>query len=716
MSNEFNYSNNYDSVYGVDIAPKKKAGAKIALIAAGVLGVAAGGGAAAYNFSPLVKNQVKLRVCSPENYSTWVYSENTEDFAKQAADQYRAYIDKLNKGTTVDASVKFEPSAAMTDLIKEELGDNEKFKTLAETTDIALRVSSASKAGDSTGSIVLDRNGEALATIDFAVDETPFDLFFRLNELNEKWINIDEQSFGDSDSIVPRKQLRPEEVITPEEFEAEVKRYTDIWNKYTEDVTVEKKEDVAIEDITVSYTVITQTLTPEKIKEFKDAYISEMKNDELLRSILVDRLETVDSAEEYNKIFDDLLSEDNISFTTASIDTYVDPTGTVRGFRAVRDDETEFDLIYGISGDQVRGRLISDEATATLSATKNGSRYTGSLRTDVDDQIITIDFTDFERTGTNSPFFNADAVVRYENGRSDGDGNGGNNQQALTFKFTGTADSQTVVTDLVTNGTDYGKITMNIASSEGAVIGIPDKGAAFYLNDDASLDDYVTDDELDAFIDSFLGKLGISKEDTESLASDLLYGGMDYDDDDYDFDDYDFEDDDFDFDDDDFDFDEEDPDDSTSDVSDQELLDSSIPVNDGQVYLWAFSDGFDGNVYVDDDNKMRVAKGTSLADVNGPGTYVVSVSSETEDFARIAGGPAEELSGLWLIGENISGFDENTDIVIDKILIDGTEVTQEAENMCGPKRLLMILFSDENNGNEAIGKNWKNIEVTFTIK
>ena len=60
MSNEFNFSNSYDSVYGVDPVPRKKKGAKIAIIAASVLGVAAGGGAAAYNLSPFVKNQVKI--------------------------------------------------------------------------------------------------------------------------------------------------------------------------------------------------------------------------------------------------------------------------------------------------------------------------------------------------------------------------------------------------------------------------------------------------------------------------------------------------------------------------------------------------------------------------------------------------------------------------------------------------------------------------------
>lgn len=698
MSNEFNFSNSYDSVYGVDPVPKKKKGAKIAIIAASVLGVAAGGGAAAYNLSPFVKNQVKLRISSPENYSTWVYSENSEAFAKQAADQYRLYIDKLNNGTTVDASVSFEPSAEAIDLIKEEIDEEKASKTLTETSSIALSLSGSSKAGDTAGSMSLLRNNETLATLDFAIDENPYDLFFRVAELNERWLNIDEQSFGDSSGL-SLSQKRPEEIITPEEFEAEVKRYTDLWNQYTSDVTVEKKEDVAIEDITVSYTVITKTLTADKANELKNAVVTEMKNDEVLRSILVDRLKSVESAEEYNEMLDRALEEESITYSTAQLDTYVDPNGVVRGMRALVDDEEELDFVYGISGDQVRGKLVSDEGNATLSATKNGNKYTGNLRMDVDDQNFNIDFTDFERTGKDFTFFNADVVVSYSGGEKD---------QALNFKFTGTEDSQTVVTNIITDGTDYGRITMKMAARAGAEIQIPDKGAAFYIDKDVDYEDYVTNEDIKKFTNSFLEKLGITEEDTADLASSLLYGGMDYDDD-YDFEDYDFDE----YDLDDYDFDE----DSDVSATDQEMLDSSIPVNDGQVYLMVFNSYFDGNVYTDDSNKIRVAKGTTLADVTGPGTYVVSVSSETEEFAKISGTPADEIGVIWLIGEGINGIDENTEIVVDKVLVDGTEVPQhENENMNGPGRIFAILFSADDNDGEAVGKNWKNVEVTFTVK
>ena len=549
MAKEFNF-NNYDSVYGVDLVPPRRTGAKVAAITAAVLGVTAGGGAAAYNLSPLVKNQVKLRVSSPENYSAWVYAENTEDIAKQAADQYRAYTDRFNAGSSVDMTFKFEPSAEALDYAKN-MGGKELEDVIADTTDIFFSVSASGKDGDVSGAIKLGRNSDTLTTMEFAMDQNPFDLFIRIPELSEKWLNVDQESMGGE--FAKSNDLRPEDIISPEELETEVKRYTDLWNKYAGETAVEKSEDVVIDDITVGYTVISRTFTPEKINEFRNAVIDEMKNDELLRTIVVDRLKTFDSADEFNAELERGREAEAVD-TTVELDTYVDPKGVIRGFRGLKGEEVCVDFVYGISGDQVRGKLVTEDANGTLSATQNGSKYTGNLKLAADGQEYTIDFTDYEQTSKDFGFFNADTVVKCA---VDGE-----ETMAVSVKFTGTPESETAVMNIKgDDGTDYGKFTVGINSKKGADVSVPDKSSAYYVDDDFDFEKYVTDEELKSYTSGLLEKIGISEKAAEDITG--LFGGYggyggyssDFDFEDYDFEDYDFEDYDFsDYDYEDFDF------------------------------------------------------------------------------------------------------------------------------------------------------------------
>lgn len=79
-----NDQNNYEnqslneefSVSGVEPVTKKSKGKKAAMIGGISAAVIVGGGAAAYGVSDTVKNQVKLRVSSPEKYYAWVTENN----------------------------------------------------------------------------------------------------------------------------------------------------------------------------------------------------------------------------------------------------------------------------------------------------------------------------------------------------------------------------------------------------------------------------------------------------------------------------------------------------------------------------------------------------------------------------------------------------------------------------------------------------------------
>ena len=721
MAKEFNFSNNYDSVYGVDLVPPKRTGAKVALISAAVLGVAAGGGAAAYNFSPFVKNQVKMRVSSPENYSSWVYTENTETLAKQVADQYRAYIDKLNTGSTVDVTFKFEPSDEALELAKGSLGEKELEDVILDTTDIFISMSAASKAGDSSGAVRIGRNGDTLTTLEYALEENPFDLFLRVPELSEKWLNADKESLDGE--LEKADRMRPEEIISPEELEAEVKRYTDLWNKYTGDVTVEKKEDVAIEDITVNYTVITRTLTPDQIEEMSNAILEEMKNDELLRTIIVDRLKAAESVDEYNEMIDKAIEEGNPVTETVQLDTYVDPKGTIRGFRGLKGEEVEVDFVYGISGDQVRGKFVSDEFNGTLTATQSGNKYTGNLKYNVDDQAFTIDFIDYEQTSKDFGFFSADTVVRYADDDEE--------KMAVSIKFTGTSESETAVMDIKdSEGTNYGKFTVGITSKTGAEVSIPDKSSACYIDSDFDYTDYVTNDEIKAYTDSLLDKLGVSEKVAEDIGGLLGGGGSYYDD--FDYDDFEYDDDDFDFDDLDLEDieDETEPEVTEADVSIEdlfadrpsldELADDLVTVGSRQAWIYVSDQDAHGNVPTSiGDERVRIAKGAVMADVNGPGTYVCSVSSDNDSYRRVAAkDKTDGINMMWLAIDGVPEIgDDNIDVT--KVTIDGKDVTSKCVELYegyNGSIIVYLYLSFKSGADHTLCKEWNNIEVTFDIK
>ena len=127
-------------------------------------------------------------------------------------------------------------------------------------------------------------------------------------------------------------------------------------------------------------------------------------------------------------------------------------------------------------------------------------------------------------------------------------------------------DGQSVSSDIVIDGTNYGKLTFDYSVDYNADIDIPDKGGAFMIDMDSEeapdFEEYASKDEFNSFMQGLLTKAGIDSKYadkyaeaiTEEVYDELDYGSIDFDDDDFDFDDDD--DDDFDFDDDDDDYDD----------------------------------------------------------------------------------------------------------------------------------------------------------------
>ena len=248
---EFNDLNN-DIVSGVEHAKKGK-GKLVAGITAGALVVVAGGSAVAYAASDYVKNQVKLTVSSPENYYAWVNEKNTEDFVKQVSEQYRTAIDEMKSGQKSSVSLKYEASDEVRNLLIDEIGDEEQevIDIIKNFNDISISVSGDAKNDISSGSAAIAWNGENLATFDMAFDASAMDMMFRIPELAEQWLDINagdiygyNSEYYDDDTkkaMNASEKIRkdPESVITPEELETEITKYSNLWNECIADVELE---------------------------------------------------------------------------------------------------------------------------------------------------------------------------------------------------------------------------------------------------------------------------------------------------------------------------------------------------------------------------------------------------------------------------------------------------------------------------------------------
>ena len=710
---------NYDYVSGVDPAPKKN-GSRIAIITAAVLGVAAGGGAAAYNLSPLVKNQVKLRVCSAESYSAWVYEENSQTIAKEAADRYRRYLDDAGGGKSFGYTLKYDVSDEAKDKLLEKLGDVDDtskelknfISAVEDTESLTLNVEQAGSGNSTSARAGFSRNDESIIAVDTFIDMESLETYLRIPDLKDQWLFIDSSEMlsglNSDDVNYLRKCLTdPGSVLTPDELETEIQRYVDLWNKSVSDVKVEKKSDVEIGDITVDYTVINVKLTPEKMEEVRDAFVNEMKKDDILRSIVVDRTKSM-TAEEYEEKLDKALARKASTKDELDIYTYVDPTGVIRGMKVSNPDGVLIDTAMGIKDDQMRGFVNSDKGSAQLKAALTDGKMTGDIViTDEDGKDTRISFTDYETVNKDLCFFNADVTVSRDD-------------NTFGLKFVGDPSSQQVIADINADTgdgrMDFGTVSLRLSVNDAKSIEIPDKGSALEIDrDNFSFKDVFTEEEMTSFLEGFYDKLGLGSDYGSELAG-LIYDNDDLmgdiasmDTDSYDFGLTDEE------------WDEEDEEDSDTsafsfpEYPDEEAVSEYLfQPGENQAYLVTIDNNFRVNTLSNDSGK--VAKGAETADVNGAGTYTVSVDADCESFRKVSGDAPAGLMFSTLMINGLTEADKDR-VTVDSVLLDGKEVEvpeTEPEYMDmgegGPAVFVNIFMNGD-----GIGE-WKKLEVTFTVK
>lgn len=536
---ENSQSENVLSVSGVENVTKKGKGKKAALIGGISAAVVVGGCAAAYGLSDTVKNQVKLRLSSPEKYYAWVTEKNSEDLGKLVSEGYKKSLENYDKGTETQLSVYYEMSETVKGLLDESLEEygvaeeSEGFADFVRNTDrVAISGDMKSNKAKSGSNVGIDLGDSRILSLDVVTDMEDMSYFFRIPELSEKWIGMDlgsvlEEnlySYGASAVMETYKEIMddPASFLSPEDLEKEINRYAGVWASYANDVTLEKKEKVDICDITVNYTVASVELTEKDMDKLGLEFAKALKDDEVIRNIVVKELELVDSdsykmmlSQMVDSLKEDIKDRDYDDDESVVVDTYIDGTGTIRGFCINTDDE-KFIAALGKDGDSIRGEIKATDndgnvyCQVMLSAEENGKKYSGDITFKVDEEeYFVIGFNDFEVVNEDKGYMNGDVSIEIAD------------IDPIDISLKSDGKKQDVSFGLKIDGTDYGRIGFTYSFDYGAKVAVPDKSDAFMLdvNEDVEITDYVTEDEIIEFAKRFLISVGFSEDEADEFAS-----------------------------------------------------------------------------------------------------------------------------------------------------------------------------------------------------
>lgn len=731
---DYNY-NSENSVSGVEPARKRK-GAVIGGITAGVLVVAVGGSVAAYNFSDLVKNQVKLRISKPDDYYTWVTEKNTSETAAQLAESYRTYLDMQKDGQAAKTDVIFDLSDEATEMLSSVLAesDMENMGALNNLEQVKLTVDAKVKGSAVSGNILAAINEKEVISLDMAADYNAMDVFFRIPGLSDQWmtaVNGDDmvELTGESPSTSITDMS---EIITPEELESLIIKYSDLYNSYVSDVTIEKKEEVTISDITVNYTVAEMTLDSAKMEEIENGFQNAIKEDELLKEIVVDRLKAM-TAEEYEESLEESLSDSDEAADeeiigesdepqSLVIRTYIDAKGGIRGISASNPENSgdEVHFVIGQDEAEIRAEFIAlEESEETLRmdialTEKDEKTYDGTVSVVSDGEEISAEISDL-------------TVVNEKKGYMSGNISAKIDEQTFALALSADDNSQTASCDVVIEGTNYGKLTITSVDEKGAEITLPDKAEAFDINgkDVDFPSEYVDQDKMTAFAKEVLMNIGLDEETSDELAAefgDSIYNSY-YSEDDWGYDDELTFEGEIDFDDAEFDIDDEDLywEDMTG--ADDPYADDIVCAEHNDAYLFVMDNTYMASYTGYEDTLSYNAK---VAEVKDNGTYTVSVTADTEGYKNASDGEMPE--GIAVLGVELYGDKnfEDSDITVKSVKIDGKEYKLATEPAIekGDGYFSISLYTCEDLAWDdtvnaidlsSVGE-WTDIEITFEVK
>ena len=526
---------------------QKKKRKKGGFIIAGVVAVAAVSSVGVLAASGRLGNFVHKNFTSPESYFKYVAENNTKDAIKSFNTGYSKAVDSFDQVTSVngsytvrlDAGNELKPLIGMID------------PSLKDIDNASISVNTSFDDSVQNVQLKANINDADIATVNASIDMENEEGYLQIPELSDSYIDISDGIEEINDELKSSGVEYQEMLDEVKNTLPDAKTVDKVLNTYV-DVAFDNISDVSkssdkieAEDVSQSVTALTTTLDGQYAYDTAYEMLETLKDDENIKEII----ENIDEAsyDEFRDSISDTLDslkheKDSIDDVEGSADLtlYVNGKGEIAGTEVLVDVDGQEVVVSSVmprSGSKFGYEMKAEyEGMELFSLTGSGTLKSdvmnGTFNVSVDDEllgdldeyvsggdnILTIDVKDFDISDSkdgmlNGSFtFSTDAVRQVKGYK-------------LNVEFATTKKETSVAVALLYEDDNYAKVTLTSGEGENLKTLQPSGSDTVYsITDDSDMQDYLSEIDIDAFIDDINDKCGldIDLEDMEENLDDMM--------------------------------------------------------------------------------------------------------------------------------------------------------------------------------------------------
>lgn len=306
-------------VGGVEPAKKKP----VFLIIAIIVVILAAGSAAAYNFIPWVKNNVKMLLNSPEDYYAWVEQENIEN----AADKFSEAYGKMLGSSATSEEFEFKAdldSANVGALIEELTGSPLSESGIVLPSSVAIKSGAdIDENGNIKSSLVFNSDDKTLATMNLYMMDGVY--YYQIPELSPSYISMDLdtvmeemysdmgveeaafiESYMDALMSISTDPESLKEMLSEKELNEFMVKYFTIVFENIDDVELDKSIECEVNGVETTYNKLEANIDQGTVFSIVKDVLKEAKKDKTLIK-LVEKFGLTE--DDYTAAVDSLLSQ-----------------------------------------------------------------------------------------------------------------------------------------------------------------------------------------------------------------------------------------------------------------------------------------------------------------------------------------------------------------------------------------------------------------------
>lgn len=523
-------------ISGVEKA--KKSSASIIAIIAIILVVLLGGSAAAYNFSPWVKNNVKMLINDPEDYYAWVENENIKESAEVIAEAYDKMTNSKNNNVDLELRADLDKDA-IASLIESNSGVSLANAGITIPDSISITEAGTVIDGNTAISAKFNANEKTFLTVNGYIKDGIY--YYQIPELSSSYIQMDlnkviEEIFETDYSLMDGSDMEVndvsdayitglltkmstgkelQEILTDDELEDLLIKYFDIVFTNIDDVKLKKDVECEVNGVKTEYNQLIAEIDEGCLYSIAKDVLKKAKDDKTIIKIV----ESTDSMtkEDYQSAVEKLieqLGEYSISGgeTVAVMNVYVDSKGVIKGRSFEIADEEDVKLNYMSVEDNdnnaFEANIIFDGEGFKISgdSKENSNRSSGKINvtavgTTDGDKSFDIEFKDIKVENEDKGYRSGEINLNLS----------ALNMGNITVNLNSDGKSQEIATDINVDGTKYAVVSLKYSDKKPE--GIPDFNEAEkvykYSSDGAELQQYIAEADMEGFLKGISDIIGI---------------------------------------------------------------------------------------------------------------------------------------------------------------------------------------------------------------